>query len=99
MTLAPRFWHIRCCLRDRVSGFLGGSGAAPRRQKPLFTGWAMADNKASDRRYRPRWNLGRGESPGKAPSEDAMYVLEARDLRKSFGEGEASVEALRGVNL
>src|SRR6266571_3484999 len=31
--------------------------------------------------------------------EDAMYVLEARDLRKSFGEGEAAVEALRGVNL
>jgi putative ABC transport system ATP-binding protein len=31
--------------------------------------------------------------------EDAMYVLEARNLRKSFGEGEAAVEALRGVNL
>src|SRR5947209_20418559 len=28
-----------------------------------------------------------------------MYVLEARDLKKSFGEGEAAVEALRGVNL
>jgi putative ABC transport system ATP-binding protein len=28
-----------------------------------------------------------------------MYVLEARDLRKSFGEGETEVEALRGVNL
>ena len=28
-----------------------------------------------------------------------MYVLEARELRKSFGEGEAAVEALRGVNL
>jgi putative ABC transport system ATP-binding protein len=31
--------------------------------------------------------------------EDSMYVLEARNLRKSFGEGEAAVEALRGVNL
>jgi putative ABC transport system ATP-binding protein len=29
----------------------------------------------------------------------AMYVLEARQLRKSFGEGEAAVEALRGVDL
>src|ERR1041384_8565520 len=28
-----------------------------------------------------------------------MYVLEARNLRKSFGEGEAAVEALKGVNL
>jgi putative ABC transport system ATP-binding protein len=28
-----------------------------------------------------------------------MYVLEARHLRKSFGEGEAAVEALRGVDL
>jgi putative ABC transport system ATP-binding protein len=28
-----------------------------------------------------------------------MYVLEARQLRKSFGEGEAVVEALRGVDL
>jgi putative ABC transport system ATP-binding protein len=28
-----------------------------------------------------------------------MYVLEARQLRKSFGEGEAAVEALRGVDL
>jgi putative ABC transport system ATP-binding protein len=28
-----------------------------------------------------------------------MHVLEARELRKSFGEGEAAVEALRGVNL
>ena len=33
------------------------------------------------------------------PVEDAMYVLEARELRKSFGEGEAAVEALRGLNL
>jgi putative ABC transport system ATP-binding protein len=28
-----------------------------------------------------------------------MYVLETRELRKSFGEGEAAVEALRGVNI
>ena len=28
-----------------------------------------------------------------------MFVLETRSLRKSFGEGEASVEALRGVDL
>jgi putative ABC transport system ATP-binding protein len=28
-----------------------------------------------------------------------MYVLETRELRKSFGEGEAAVEALRGVDL
>jgi len=28
-----------------------------------------------------------------------MYVLEARDLRKTFGEGEARVDALRGVDL
>jgi putative ABC transport system ATP-binding protein len=27
-----------------------------------------------------------------------MYVLEARDVRKAFGEGEALVEALRGVD-
>jgi putative ABC transport system ATP-binding protein len=32
-------------------------------------------------------------------SEGLMFVLEARELRKSFGEGEAAVEALRGVNL
>src|SRR5262245_44940004 len=28
-----------------------------------------------------------------------MHVLEARQLRKSFGDGEAAVEALRGVDL
>ncbi|HUE73257.1 MAG TPA: ABC transporter ATP-binding protein [Pirellulaceae bacterium] len=28
-----------------------------------------------------------------------MYVLETRNLRKTFGEGEAAVEALRGVDL
>jgi putative ABC transport system ATP-binding protein len=28
-----------------------------------------------------------------------MHVLEARQVRKSFGEGEAAVEALRGVDL
>jgi putative ABC transport system ATP-binding protein len=28
-----------------------------------------------------------------------MYVLETRDVRKSFGEGDAAVEALRGVSL
>jgi putative ABC transport system ATP-binding protein len=28
-----------------------------------------------------------------------MFVLETRSLRKSFGEGEAAVEALRGVDL
>jgi putative ABC transport system ATP-binding protein len=28
-----------------------------------------------------------------------MYVLETRELRKTFGEGEAMVEALRGVDL
>ncbi|MEN6495247.1 MAG: ABC transporter ATP-binding protein [Thermoguttaceae bacterium] len=28
-----------------------------------------------------------------------MYVLEARDVRKVYGEGEARVEALRGVDL
>lgn len=28
-----------------------------------------------------------------------MYVLETRAVRKSFGEGEAAVEALRGVDL
>jgi putative ABC transport system ATP-binding protein len=28
-----------------------------------------------------------------------MHVLEARDLRKTFGEGEAAVEALKGVNF
>jgi len=32
-------------------------------------------------------------------SEDPMFVLEAKELRKSFGEGEAAVEVLRGVNL
>ena len=31
--------------------------------------------------------------------EIGMYVLETRELRKSFGEGEAQVEALRGVDL
>jgi len=40
-----------------------------------------------------------GHGPPQARSDDAMYVLEARELRKSFGEGEASVEALRGVNM
>src|SRR5438067_2495429 len=40
------------------------------------------------------WPSGNG-----AQKEGSMYVLEARDLRKSFGEGEAAVEALRGVNL
>jgi putative ABC transport system ATP-binding protein len=34
-----------------------------------------------------------------AHDEEEMYVLETRDLRKSFGEGEAVVEALRGVNI
>ena len=28
-----------------------------------------------------------------------MYVLEARQVRKAFGEGEAAVEALRGVDV
>ena len=28
-----------------------------------------------------------------------MYVLETREVRKSFGEGEAAVEALRGVDM
>ncbi|MFM2094710.1 MAG: hypothetical protein RIS70_1834 [Planctomycetota bacterium] len=28
-----------------------------------------------------------------------MHVLEARDLRKTFGEGEAAVHALKGVNF
>lgn len=28
-----------------------------------------------------------------------MHVLETRDLRKTFGEGEAAVEALKGVNF
>ena len=28
-----------------------------------------------------------------------MFVLETRAVRKSFGEGEAAVEALRGVDL
>ncbi|MBM4003593.1 MAG: ABC transporter ATP-binding protein [Planctomycetes bacterium] len=28
-----------------------------------------------------------------------MHVLQARDLRKTFGEGEAAVEALKGVNF
>ena len=28
-----------------------------------------------------------------------MHVLEARELRKTFGEGEAAVEALKGVNF
>ena len=32
-------------------------------------------------------------------NEDSMFVLEARELRKSFGEDDAVVEALRGVNL
>ena len=32
-------------------------------------------------------------------SECRMYVLETRALRKTFGEGEAMVEALRGVDL
>jgi len=34
-----------------------------------------------------------------AHDEEEMYVLETRDLRKSFGEGETAVEALRGVNI
>src|SRR6185295_2909347 len=29
----------------------------------------------------------------------AMYILEARQLRKSYGEGEARVEALKGVDM
>jgi putative ABC transport system ATP-binding protein len=32
-------------------------------------------------------------------SECGMYVLETRELRKTFGEGEAQVEALRGVDM
>ena len=32
-------------------------------------------------------------------SECRMYVLETRELRKTFGEGEALVEALRGVDM
>lgn len=31
--------------------------------------------------------------------EYGMYVLETRELRKTFGEGEALVEALRGVDM
>src|SRR5688572_6965092 len=31
--------------------------------------------------------------------EARMFVLETRQLRKSFGEGEAAVEALRGADL
>jgi putative ABC transport system ATP-binding protein len=34
-----------------------------------------------------------------AHDEEEMYVLETRDLRKSFGEGETAVAALRGVNI
>ncbi len=38
-------------------------------------------------------------SPFRTPWAAAMFVLETRALRKSFGEGEAAVEALRGVDL
>src|SRR5262245_41141218 len=51
-------------------------------------------------RLAPQGPAGRILSTSKeTQGEDSMYVLEARDLRKSFGEGEAAVEALKGVNL
>src|SRR5436309_7574929 len=45
------------------------------------------------------WPRSKGLQSNGAQQEGSMYVLEARDLRKSFGEGEAAVQALRGVNL
>src|SRR5438876_3499751 len=65
---------------------------------------AMADNNAGGRQWPGRARLLTSRRVGFAhrhrkQCEDAMYVLEARDLKKSFGEGEAAVEALRGVNL
>lgn len=61
---------------------------------------AMADNNnrlsiGRDEDIAPRFSIRSVETPG----EDEMYVLETRDLRKSFGEGDTAVEALRGVNL
>ena len=38
-------------------------------------------------------------SPIRSSWAALMFVLETRSLRKSFGEGEAAVEALRGVDL
>src|SRR4051812_31874260 len=50
---------------------------------------------SSDSRITMHWPF-----PRFAPSgHHSMYVLETRSLRKSFGEGEAAVEALRGVDL
>src|SRR4029079_557192 len=50
--------------------------------------------------YRSAQPVGRARSAFvETKGEDAMYVLEARDLRKAFGEGEAAVEALKGVNM
>jgi putative ABC transport system ATP-binding protein len=42
---------------------------------------------------------GRNNRGQEGPIIDSMYVLETRNLRKTFGEGEAAVEALRGVDL
>ena len=43
--------------------------------------------------------VSRSEGRPGGPIIDSMYVLETRNLRKTFGEGEAAVEALRGVDL
>src|SRR3979409_664844 len=62
-------------------------------------GWPMPDNKAGNREANGMPQIMDRAMLRGDQREAAMYVLEARNLRKSFGEGEAAVEALRGVNL
>ena len=59
----------------------------------------MTDNKAGNGKAKGMPQTMERPTIRMDQGEDEMYVLEARELRKSFGEGEAAVEALKGVNL